>query len=80
MLQDKNPRFICAGNIDSRVTRIVDTAKGSRVQTWTSGEWIDGGASYEDVLRAPPVPPELAERLGIPPADLALISAPECLR
>ena len=57
------------------VSRLVKLPDGSgRIETWVKGlGWTEGGARVDELMpgACTPVTPELAERLGIPPEELA---------
>jgi hypothetical protein len=58
-----------AGNVDGAASRIVEMSDGSaRVETWDarSRTWEPGGAYVDEVLKAIPVSPKMAARLGLP--------------
>jgi hypothetical protein len=64
-------KVLDTGKIDGGAYRWVKLADGSgRVEEWRGDKWVPGGASFGEFFDSPPVGPEFAAELGIPPEDL----------
>jgi hypothetical protein len=69
--KSKIGRVLYSGKIDGGASRALEMPDGSlKVETWGPGGWVEGGASLDEFMFAPPISPAFAARLGIPTEDL----------
>jgi hypothetical protein len=59
------------GHIDGGAYRHVELRDGShRIEEWRGGKWVPGGATFWEMIDAPPIWRAFAAKLGIPLSDL----------